>query len=427
MRSCCVVLLLLEPSWAFGLGSHQPQAVVRAAQVSARAMAPPVASLPALKNDLMVRMARGEKTERTPVWLFRQAGRHLPEYNEYKKSTGKNFLELLESPTDVCEVTLQPVRRYGLDAAILFSDILVVAQAVGIRVEMPGGVGIQVPQPLTSPEDMGRLTLPSGEAAAAELVAERLSHVLEAVSLIRQELKGEVPLIGFSAAPWTLFYYIVGGSSKKNQENGERWLKEHPEASKALLDSLGDIVIEYLSAQVKAGAQMLQVFEAMGMFIGPESMEKHAMPQMERIAATLKQRHPEVPLLVFPRGAAYALPQLQKAGYDVLTLDATADRATVRSQLPGVCLQGNFDPALLVEGTPASVTAAVNSMLDELGSQKLIANLAEGLGGKEQCENVAAFVDAVHAYTPKDAPKQPVAAGAPQAAAPDGFVWGNTY
>lgn len=274
---------------------------------------------------------------------------------------------------------------------------------------------------------MGRLTLPSGEAAAAELVAERLSHVLEAVSLIRQELKGEVPLIGFSAAPWTLFYYIVGGSSKKNQENGERWLKEHPEASKALLDSLGDIVIEYLSAQVKAGAQMLQVFEAMGMFIGPESMEKHAMPQMERIAATLKQRHPEVPLLVFPRGAAYALPQLQKAGYDVLTLDATADRATVRSQLPGVCLQGNFDPALLVEGTPASVTAAVNSMLDELGSQKLIANLAEGLGGKEQCENVAAFVDAVHAYTPKDAPKQPVAAGAPQAAAPDGFVWGNTY
>jgi len=200
-----------------------------------------------------------------------------------------------------------------------------------------------------------------------------------------------------------------------------------------LLDSLGDIVIEYLSAQAKAGAQMLQVFEAMGMFIGPESLEKHAMPQMERIVAALKERHPEVPLLVFPRGAAYALPQLQKAGYDVLTLDDTANRATVRSELPGVCLQGNFDPSLLVEGTPATVAAAVDSMLDELGSQKLIANLAEGLGGKEQCELVAAFVDAVHAYTPKDAPKQPASASAAagtsslQAAAPDGFEWGQTF
>merc|ERR1719272_1472983 len=310
------MLALVGVTLGYELGLSRASSSSRRALITATAPAAPSAkaeALPALRNDCMVRAARGEATEFTPVWLFRQAGRHLPEYNAYKKSTGKNFLELLQDPADVCEVTLQPVRRYGLDAAILFSDILVVAEAVGIRVEMPGGKGILVPEPLTDPEDMGRLTLPRGEAAAAELVQARLSHVLESVALIRQELKGEAPLIGFSAAPWTLFYYIVSGSSKKNQENGERWLKEHPEASQVLLDSLGDIVIEYLSAQAKAGAQMLQVFEAMGMFIGPESLEKHAMPQMERIAAALKERHPEVPLLVFPRGAAYALPQLQKA------------------------------------------------------------------------------------------------------------------
>jgi len=359
------------------------------------------AAKPALKNDCMVRAARGEATSRTPVWLFRQAGRHLPEYNEYKASTGKNFLQLLDDPVDVCEVTLQPVRRYDIDAAILFSDILVVAEAVGIEVIMPGGKGIQVPQPLESPADIERITLPADPAAAAALVEAKLAHVISAVDLIVEKLDGQVPLIGFSAAPWTLFYYMVGGSSKKGQELGEKWLQEHPEASSRILDSLELIVIEYLSAQARQGASILQVFEAMGDFITPESMQAAAMPRMENICKALKERHPDVPLMVFPRGAAYALPALGDAGYDVLTLDNTADLATCRESLPPKCLQGAFDPALLVRengSDEAKVRAAVDEMLDVLGPAKLIANLREGLGGKEDPALVTAFVDAVHAY-----------------------------
>ena len=361
-----------------------------------------------LQNDLMVRAARGEKVERTPVWIFRQAGRHLPEYTEYKKTRGKNFLELLDDPNDVTECTMQPIRRYNLDAAILFSDILVILQALGMEVQMPGGVGILVPSPLTGPHEVATRVHDVN-------VEDKLSHVISAVRQIKEELKGKVPLIGFSAAPWTLMYYMVGGSSKKNKEVGSMWLKDHPNESKALLDILTTIVIEYTSAQIKAGADMMQIFEAMGEFINEEDFYKWALPCMTRISTELRIRHPTVPLLAFPKGASYALGALQASGYDVVTLDTQCGRASSRAMLENAAketlpplgrvssVQGNFDVALLKTGasTVDQINTATKIMLEELGTQKLIANLGEGLTGLEDPLLVAAFIDAVHDLSEK--------------------------
>jgi uroporphyrinogen decarboxylase len=200
---------------------------------------------------------------------------------------------------------MQPLRRYDVDAAILFSDILVIAEALGIEVTMPGGVGIQVPKPLTGPGEVAS-RIPSIDTVNAAFVQDKLGHVMEAIRQIRTKMAEEsknIPLIGFSAAPWTLLYYMVGGSSKKNNDIGMKWLDDHPVESTILLQTLTKIVIEYMSAQVEEGAHMLQIFEAMGMMIDEEHFYKFAMPCMVAIKDELKIRFPDVPLMVFSRGA----------------------------------------------------------------------------------------------------------------------------
>jgi len=364
---------------------------------------PSTPSLP--KNDLIIRAALGRSpVERTPVWLFRQAGRHLPEYHAYKEETGRGFLEMISNPVDVAECTLQPLRRYPVDAAILFSDILVIAEALGVEVTMPGGVGILVPDPIRSPEEIdGRV--PAIEEITPEFVREKLGFVTESIGLIRQKMEEEgfdIPLIGFSGAPFTLLYYMIGGSSRKNTDVGMTWLREHPEASQKLLDVLTVLITEYMASQVEAGAHLLQLFEAMGMMVDEEFFDQFCLPCLEKIATELKGRYPDIPLMVFCRGACYANAKVSALGYDVVCIDGTVDRTDGRTAVGDRCgLQGNYDPRELIADhdggrTVDTVRQTAKAMLEELGPQRLIANLGEGLGGKESPELVRAFVDAIH-------------------------------
>lgn len=294
------------------------------------------------------------------------------------------------------------MRRYEVDAAILFSDILVIAEALGIEVTMPGGVGIQVPEPLRGPEEI-TTRVPSLDDISEQFVEDKLGHVLEAVRQIRDKMEEEgkdIPLIGFSAAPWTLLFYMVGGSSKKNNEIGVQWLNDHPKESTALLQILTKVVIEYMSAQVENGAHMLQVFEAMGMMIDEANFNKYALPCLREIAKELRSRFPDVPLMVFARGASFANTELSKLEYDIVTIDGSVDRSAARIVVDSrTGLQGNYDPRELIEDgtkTKETVRQTVREMLEALGPQRLIANLGEGLGGKESPILVEEFVNAVH-------------------------------
>lgn len=278
-----------------------------------------------------------------------------------------------------------------------------------IEVTMPGGSGITVPRPITSISDFN-LRVPKAPVD----IAQKLPHVLEAIRLIKSKLDGKVPLIGFSAAPWTLMFYLLGGSSRSNQQRPASWFREHPKESRELLNILTRMVVDYLSAQVEAGADLLQVFEAMGENISEPDFNEWALPCLVTIARELKRRHPAVPLMVFPRGASYSLEELQSAGYDVVTLDTATDRGTILQRLQraaelsthldgrsvrAATIQGNFDVRLLNAasgGTVETVRREAGRMLQELGPQGLIANLGEGLTGAEDPALVAAFVDAVH-------------------------------
>ena len=345
-----------------------------------------MADFPPLQNDLFLRAARGEATERTPVWMMRQAGRYLPEYQAVRAN--HPFFEVVNTPELAAEVTLQPIDRFPLDAAIIFSDILVIPQALGLEVQMVSGKGPHFPNPLDGPADLDRVS-----AAAADEV---LQPVYDALTHTRHELKGRVPLIGFAGAPWTLMAYMIEGGGSKSYRNARRWLYQHPEASHRLLDTLATLISDYLIKQVNAGAQVLQVFDSWAGLLGPGLYRTFGVPYLESIVRTVKETHPDVPCVAFAKGAPYAQPALAAAGYDVLSLDWTMRPESVRADIDrDIVLQGNLDPCALYS-PPADIQREVQHMLAAFGPQHHIANLGHGMHPDHNPDHARAFIDAVH-------------------------------
>ncbi|KAI1444460.1 uroporphyrinogen decarboxylase [Annulohypoxylon stygium] len=336
-----------------------------------------------LTNDLVLRTARGENVERAPVWIMRQAGRYLPEYHEAKGN--RDFFEVCRNPEIASTLTLQPIERFAglLDASIIFSDILVIPQALDMVVEMVEKKGPHFPDPLRSPDD-GQYAKVLNKSVD---VAAELGYVYEAVTLTRKKLKGRVPLIGFCGAPWTLFCYMVEGGGTKLFIESKKWIFRYPEEAKAMLQKISEVCVEHLALQVKAGAQMIQVFDSWAGELSPSSFKKFSEPYLAYISKELPKRLIElglepVPMIVFPKGADYALDSVCNLGYDVVGLDWQIDPAEA-VKIRGdrrIVLQGNADPGVLY-GTHESITETVKEMVKGFGGGKKgwIANLGHGI------------------------------------------------
>jgi len=350
---------------------------------------------PPLKNDLILRAARGEKTESVPVWAMRQAGRYLPEFKEIRVEN--EFFKVCRSPELACEVTLQPIRRFDLDAAIIFSDILVVPQALGMEVEMIPGKGPSFPNPLITPDDLDKLTVNVD-------VAKELGYVYEALTLTRHKLEGKVPLIGFSGAPWTLMTYMIEGGGSTTHSKSKKWLYVYPDASHRLLSKITEVTIEYLVGQVRAGAQMLQLFESHAGILGPANFLKYSLPYIRQISTGVKQALAKlnlnpVPMTIFAKDAHFALEELSESDYEVVSLDWTIKPTNARRLTDNkVTLQGNLDPCALY-ASPEDIAQHTREMLSKFGTQRYIANLGHGMYPDMDPEHLRAFIDSVHSIS----------------------------
>ena len=338
-----------------------------------------------LKNDLLLRALRGEYTERPPVWMMRQAGRYLPDYIKLREKY--SFFERCSTPALAAEITLQPIEQVGVDAAIIFSDILVVPQAMGMEVQILEGKGPWLPEPIKQHSDLGRLRVPD--------VHETLGYVFDALRLTKQQLNGRVPLIGFAGAPWTLLCYMVQGKGSKTFDEARAFCFNQPETAHRMLQMITDTTIAYLKEQVKAGADVVQVFDSWGGLLSPDDFETFSLQYSRQIVAALKD---ECLTILFAKGAWFALESMSRTGAHGLGLDWCISPALAR-QLAGdrVTLQGNFDPARLLGPIPG-IKKEVRKMIAAFGPQRYIANLGHGILPNVPVDHARAFVDTVKEY-----------------------------
>jgi uroporphyrinogen decarboxylase len=339
-----------------------------------------------LKNDLLLRAARGEKVERIPVWLMRQAGRILPEYRAVRASLS-GFKELVETPERAAEVTIQPVDILGVDAAIIFSDILVVAEGMGLTYEMEEKKGPYFPKTIENQKDVENLRIGKAETDFA--------YTIEAIRITKKALDGRVPLIGFAGAPFTLLCYMVEGGGSKTFSKSKKLLFSEPEIAHVLLQKITDSTIDYLKGQVEAGADLVQVFDSWAGVLSPQAYEIFAIPYLKQIAEAIEN----VPVTLFSKGAFFArkslalIPNCQTIGLD-WNMDPVESRAIVG---PEKSLQGNLDPCVLY-GTEKFIEQETISMLKAFGGQRYIANLGHGVYPDTDPMKVKRFVETVQSF-----------------------------
>jgi uroporphyrinogen decarboxylase len=353
-----------------------------------------------LQNDLFLRACKREDTERTPVWIMRQAGRYLPQYRMIRVKA--DFLTMCKTPELAAQVTLQPVDLIGVDAAIIFSDILVIPEAMGMHLEMHEGKGPMFPHPVRTKEDVSRLKQIDPW--------KDLKYVMDAVSLSKKELNGRVPLIGFSGSPWTLLTYMVEGKGSKNFTIVKKLIYNNPALAHEILNKLAEAVAVYLSAQIEAGVNAVQIFDTWGGILSPRDFEEFSLPYVAKIISLIRRKNE--PVIFFAKGVNYDPIKLAAAGADVLGLDWTVEIGKVRNALQGkTALQGNLDPTILYANKD-KIRSEVINVLESYGhGNGHIFNLGHGILPDVEPENAKALVDFVKEESPRFHVKESLSKG----------------